>query len=67
MPVEALDLSKLPHYRHELSLIPEEKTCEGCGRARDQIGHDETKISGIRAGEAGSPRLRATQVRLPVL
>jgi len=40
----ALDLSKLPHYRHELSLIPEEKTCEGCGRPRDQIGHDETKI-----------------------
>jgi transposase len=40
----ALDLSKLPHFRHELSLIPEEKTCEGCGRARDQIGHDETKI-----------------------
>ncbi len=40
----ALDLSKLPHYRHELSLIPEEKTCEGCGRARDQIGQDETKI-----------------------
>jgi transposase len=40
----ALDLSKLPHYRHELSLIPEEKTCESCGRARDQIGHDETRI-----------------------
>ena len=40
----ALDLSKLPHYRHELDLMPEEKTCCGCGRARDQIGRDETKV-----------------------
>ena len=26
-----LDLSKLPHYRHELDISPSEKTCSGCG------------------------------------
>lgn len=39
-----LDLSKLPHYRHELDLLPGEKTCSGCGRAKDRIGAQETKI-----------------------
>jgi transposase len=39
-----LDLSKLPHYRHERDLSPAEKTCDGCGRQRDCIGKDETKI-----------------------
>ena len=39
-----LDLSKLPHYRQELDLSPAEKTCSGCGRAKDRIGQDETKI-----------------------
>lgn len=39
-----LDLSKLPHYRHELDLSPGEKTCHGCGREKDRIGEDQTKI-----------------------
>jgi transposase len=39
-----LDLSKLPHYRHELDVAPGEKTCSCCGRAKDCIGKDETKI-----------------------
>jgi transposase len=39
-----LDLSALPHYRHELDLSPAEKTCNCCGRAKDCIGQDETKI-----------------------
>jgi len=39
-----LDLSKLPHYRHELDLSPAEKTCSCCGRVKDCIGKDETKI-----------------------
>jgi transposase len=39
-----LDLEKLPHYRHELDLSPAEKTCSCCGRAKDRIGQDETKI-----------------------
>ncbi len=39
-----LDLSNLPHYRHELDLSPAEKTCSCCGRIKDRIGQDETKI-----------------------
>lgn len=39
-----LDLDKLPHYRHELDVSPAEKTCGCCGRAKDCIGKDETKI-----------------------
>jgi transposase len=39
-----LDLSRLPHHRHELDLPPEEKTCGCCGRAKDRIGEDVTKI-----------------------
>jgi len=39
-----LDLSKLPHYRHELDVPSAEKTCCGCGRVKDRIGQDETKI-----------------------
>ena len=39
-----LDLDKLPHYRHELDLSPAEKTCGCCGRAKDRIGEDQTKI-----------------------
>ena len=39
-----LDLSKLPHYLHELDLSPAQKTCGCCGRAKDRIGQDETKI-----------------------
>jgi transposase len=39
-----LDLDKLPHYRHELDVSPGEKICSCCGRTKDQIGKDETKI-----------------------
>jgi len=39
-----LDLDKLPHYRHELDISAAEKTCGCCGRAKDRIGEDETKI-----------------------
>ena len=39
-----LDLDKLPHYRHELDVAPGEKTCSCCGRTKDCIGKDETKI-----------------------
>jgi transposase len=39
-----LDLDKLPHYRHELDVLPAEKTCSCCGRMKDCIGKDETKI-----------------------
>jgi len=39
-----LDLSKLPHYRHDLDLLPGEKTCSCCGRAKDRISVQETKI-----------------------
>lgn len=39
-----LDLDKLPHYRHELDVRPDEKICSCCGRTKDQIGTDETKI-----------------------
>jgi hypothetical protein len=33
-----LDLSRLPHHRHELDLSPEEKVCSCCGREKDRIG-----------------------------
>jgi transposase len=39
-----LDLSHLPHHRHELDLSPEDKICSCCGRAKDRIGEDVTKI-----------------------
>jgi transposase len=39
-----LDLSRLPHHRHELDLSAEEKVCGCCGRAKDRIGEDVTKI-----------------------
>ena len=39
-----LDLDKLPHYRHELDVLPPEKTCSCCGRDKDCIGQDESKI-----------------------
>jgi transposase len=38
-----LDLSRLPHHRHEHDLSPEEKVCN-CGRVKDRIGEDVTKI-----------------------
>ena len=39
-----LDLSRLPHHRHELDLPDGEKTCGCCGRAKDRIGEDITRI-----------------------
>jgi len=39
-----LDLSRLPHHRHELDLSPQEKVCSCCGRAKDRIGEDITRI-----------------------
>jgi transposase len=39
-----LDWSRLPHHRHELDLLPEEKTCSCCGRTKDRIGEDITKV-----------------------
>jgi transposase len=39
-----LDLSRLPHHRHELDLLPAEKICGCCGRAKDRIGEDVTRI-----------------------
>ena len=39
-----LDLSRLPHHRHELDLSPQEKLCSCCGREKDRIGEDITRI-----------------------
>src|ERR1700722_19237746 len=39
-----LDLDKLPHYRHEHDLSVADQQCSGCGRAKDRIGQDESRI-----------------------
>ena len=39
-----LDLDKLPHYRHEHDLSDGDKQCSSCGRAKDRIGQDESRI-----------------------
>ena len=39
-----LDLDKLPHFRHEQDLSEADKQCSGCGRAKDCIGQDESKV-----------------------
>ena len=39
-----LDLDKLPHFRHEHDLNEADKQCSGCGRAKDRIGQDESRI-----------------------
>jgi transposase len=39
-----LDLDQLPHFRHEHDLNEAEKQCSGCGRAKDRIGQDESRI-----------------------
>jgi len=39
-----LDLAKLPHYRHEHDLSEADKRCSCCGRAKDRIGADASKI-----------------------
>jgi transposase len=39
-----LDLSCLPHHRHERDLPDAEKICSGCRRAKDRIGEEVTTI-----------------------
>jgi transposase len=39
-----LDFDKLPHYRHEPDLSEADKQCSGCGRAKDRIGQDESRV-----------------------
>ena len=39
-----LDLDKLPHFRHEHDLSAADKQCSGCGRIKDRMGQDESKI-----------------------
>ena len=39
-----LDLSGLPHHRHESELSAAEKICNCCGRQQDRIGEDVTTI-----------------------
>jgi transposase len=38
------DLDKLPHFRHEHDLSEADKQCSGCGRAKDRIGQDESRV-----------------------
>ncbi len=39
-----LDLDKLPHFRHEHDLSEADQQCSLCGRAKDRIGQDESRI-----------------------
>jgi transposase len=39
-----LDLAKLPHYRHEHDVSDADKQCSCCGRPKDRIGQDESKV-----------------------
>jgi transposase len=39
-----LDFDKLPHHRHEPDLSEADKQCSGCGRAKDRIGQDESRV-----------------------
>jgi transposase len=39
-----LDLSRLPHHRHEPELSAAEKICDCCGRPKDRIGEDVTTV-----------------------
>jgi transposase len=39
-----LDLSSLPHHRHERDLPDAEKICSGCRRAKDRIGEEVTRV-----------------------
>ena len=38
------DLDKLPHFRHEHDLSEADQQCSGCGRTKDRIGQDESRI-----------------------
>lgn len=39
-----LDLDGLPHYRHEHDVSEAHKQCSCCGRPKDRIGQDESRI-----------------------
>jgi transposase len=39
-----LNLDKLPHYRHEQDLSEADQQCSCCGRAKDRIGQDESRV-----------------------
>src|SRR4051812_124935 len=39
-----LDLDQLPHFRHEHDLSDADKQCSGCGRSKDRIRQDESRI-----------------------
>ena len=39
-----LDLAKLPYYRHEHDVSEADKQCSCCGRPKDRIGQDESRI-----------------------
>jgi transposase len=39
-----LDLAKLPHYRHAHDVSEADKQCLCCGRPKDRIGQDESKV-----------------------
>jgi transposase len=39
-----LDLSCLPHHRHERDLPDAAKICRGCRRAKDRIGEEVTRV-----------------------
>jgi transposase len=39
-----LDLAKLPHYRHEHDVSEADKQCSCCGRPKDRIGQDESRV-----------------------
>jgi hypothetical protein len=58
-----LDLDQLPHFRHEHDLNEAHKQCSCCGRAKDRIGQDESRIL-----EYVPAKLEVhVYVRLPVL
>src|SRR5262245_3487902 len=40
----ALDLAKLPHYRHEHDVSEADKQCSCCGRPKARIGQDESRV-----------------------
>src|ERR1700684_1991369 len=55
-----LDLSCLPHHRHEKDLPDAEKICSCCRRAKDRIGEEGTRIleyvpSKLEVHEHGRP------------
>ena len=49
-----LDLSRLPHHRHESELSAAEQICDCCGRHKDRIGERRDDSGGTRTRQAGS-------------